>query len=148
MNISNGIDLKMNGQDEAKVKMQVDALNSTLNNGRKVKQSLDKNDFLKLLTTQLTHQDPMQPMQDTAFIAQMAQFSTLEQITNMAQGFSNVANLMKSSDALGLLGKTVSISADGKTVSGVVNQVSGGQFPQVLVDGNYYDYSQVVDVRK
>lgn len=44
--------------------------------------ALDKNAFLKLLTTQLQQQDPTQPMDSTAFVAQLAQFSTLEQMNN------------------------------------------------------------------
>lgn len=47
--------------------------------------SLGKDEFLKLLVTQLRHQDPMQPLQDREFIAQMAQFSALEQMMNMAE---------------------------------------------------------------
>lgn len=51
---------------------------------------LDKDAFLKLLVTQLSNQDPLNPMDDKEFIAQMAQFSTLEQVQNLN------ANLQKS----------------------------------------------------
>jgi len=148
MDVSTSIDTKMNSQDLARTKMQVDTFNQTINNGRQVKQAMDKNDFLKLLVTQLRHQDPMQPMNDREFIAQMAQFSTLEQMTNMSEGFNKVASLLKSNEAMGLLGKAVDVTAGDKTVSGVVEQVTGGDYPQVLVDGNYYDYSQVARIKK
>lgn len=46
-------------------------------------QSMGQDAFLKLLTTQLAHQDPLKPQGDTEFIAQLAQFSSLEQLTQM-----------------------------------------------------------------
>jgi flagellar basal-body rod modification protein FlgD len=52
-------------------------------------QSLGKDDFLQLLITKLEHQDPLNPMEDEDFIAQLAQFSSLEQMYNIAEGIAS-----------------------------------------------------------
>ena len=56
--------------------------------GRNVSNELGKSDFLNLLITQLQFQDPLEPMDDTDFIAQLAQFSSLEQMQNLNTSFS------------------------------------------------------------
>jgi Flagellar hook capping protein len=56
---------------------------------------LDRNAFLTLLTTQLQNQNPLDPMKNEAFVAQLAQFSQLEGITNMSTSLDEVANVMR-----------------------------------------------------
>jgi len=136
----------LSGQELARTQMQVDAFNKALNNGRVKNNELDKDDFLKILITQLSHQDPTAPMEDKEFISQMAQFSSLEQMTNMSQGFASLSAALSSGQAYSLLGRTVSILEGETMVTGMVEAVSGRDFPQVLVNGKYYDFSAVETV--
>lgn len=64
------------------------------------KTELDKNAFLNLLIAQLKNQDPLNPMKDQEFIAQLATFSSLEQVSNMNKN-------MEKSFSMGLLGATI-----------------------------------------
>ncbi len=130
----------------ARTEFEVAALNKALNEGRGQKTELDKDDFLKILVTQLQHQDPTAPMEDREFIAQMAQFSSLEQMTNMSANFSKVAALLGSSEAMGLLGKQVEVQAGDRVVSGQVTQVMRGAYPMVMVNGSFWDLEQVSTV--
>src|SRR3954452_17260966 len=85
--------------------------------------SLGKDDFLKLFVAQLQHQDPMNPMQDGEFMGQMASFSTLEQITNVAKANDTIASNLGMSQSLSLLGKTVTYVDDQEAAhSGVVQK--------------------------
>jgi len=94
------------------------------------KQELGQEQFLKLMTTQLTHQDPTKPMENGDFLAQMAQFSTVEGIGDLRTSFEDFATSMTSSQALeasGLVGRSVSYSGNegtldiGGTLTGNVN---------------------------
>lgn len=142
------IDLRMSQTDASRTKLQVDTLNKELSGGKPFKPDLDKDDFLKILITQLQNQDPTNPMQDKEFIAQMAQFSSLEQMTNMATNFSKLSSVLNSSEAQSLLGRTVEITDGDKAIYGKVSQVVRGEFPLVMVNGSFYDLEQVSKVEE
>lgn len=86
---------------------------------------LDRNAFLQLLTTQLQNQNPLDPMKNEAFVAQLAQFSQLEGITNMSSSLGDMTDVIRSDRIMtgsNLVGKSVfaqtgRISTDGKTPS-------------------------------
>ena len=130
--------------EKMQTNLEVDRFNKTLTvNGRKASQELGKDDFLKLLMAQMTHQDPTEPMDNSQFIAQMAQFSSLEQMCNVSNGFNKMAQVMRSNEAAGTLGKVVELDVEGQTVSGVVEGFTRGENPQIQVNGNFYNMDYV-----
>jgi len=90
---------------------------------RAVSKELDKEAFLKLLIAQLANQDPMNPMEDREFIAQMAQFSSLEQMANMSRTMEKMAEANKFS-AVSYVGKTVGFTKEAETEGGKPKQVA------------------------
>jgi flagellar basal-body rod modification protein FlgD len=104
---------------------------------RKTGGTLGKDDFLKLFVAQLQHQDPMNPMQDGDFMGQMASFSTLEQITNMAAANHTVASNLSASNAISLIGRTVTYTDETDQIhTGKVEKVTtAGGVPSLTVSG-------------
>jgi flagellar basal-body rod modification protein FlgD len=145
-----GGNVMLSGAELAAVNREVDTFNRALKAGKTTTPGgeMGKDEFLKILITQLSHQDPTQPMQDKEFIAQMAQFSSLEQMTNVAGEIQKVSALLTRGQAVSLLGRMVEIASGSQVVKGVVEEVSGGDFPQILVNGLFYDASQVQRVRR
>jgi flagellar basal-body rod modification protein FlgD len=91
--------------------------------------SLGKDDFLKLLVTQLQYQNPLDPMDNTAFVAQMAQFSSLEQMQNLNATMAKM-------QASNLIGSTINFSNDsGNSITGVVGGTSTASGVTSLVVG-------------
>jgi flagellar basal-body rod modification protein FlgD len=96
------------------------------------KNSLGKDDFLRILVTQLANQDPGSPLQDKDFIAQMATFSSLEQMTNLNKAFEKFAN-HQINQYSSSIGKIITWMPDGSTTP-----VSGEVIGVTVQDGNYF----------
>ena len=82
-------------------------------------------DFLKILLTQLTFQDPLKPMDNQEFMAQMAQFTSLEQTQQLNEKMSTLIANQAALQSVGLIGRTVDITADaGFSITGTVTALS------------------------
>ena len=134
---------RLNAEEQNRLNEFVHEFNHRLNPGRQPQQELGKDDFLKLLITQLSYQDPTAPMDDKQFIAQMAQFSTLEQMTSMAADFSRLTSMISGTEAASALGRGVEIVEGEQVIQGTVTAVTRDVIPQVLVNGVYYNWEQV-----
>lgn len=109
---------------------------------------LGKSDFLKLLVAQLRNQDPLKPMEDREFIAQMAQLNTVEQIHAMNASLTEFLNLETMAQASALIGKRVEAYwPGGDVISGVVQEVILEQgTPVLIVDGHEVLMSEIYRV--
>jgi len=141
------INNQMSAAESAKLRSFVETYNKSLSEGKAAQNALDKDDFLKILITQLQNQDPTAPMEDKEFIAQMAQFSSLEQMTNMSENFSRMASMISGGEALASLGMAVDVQTQAGVESGIVEEVLRGETPQVRMNGKLYDYDDVLAVR-
>ena len=115
---------------------------------------LGKDQFLQLLITQLRYQDPISPVDDKEFIAQMAQFGSLEQMQNLNTNMSEMMLAQQKLTSLGqatqMIGKSVELfTHEGESIFG---EVSGVQFkngwPEIIVDGKLYDFGEIVAIRE
>ena len=106
----------------------------------------DKDSFMQILVAQMKYQDPLEPTSNTEYIAQYAQFTQVEQLSNMA-------NAMALSRASEMVGKTVLVQSTnpdtGKTVevTGVVDYVTySGNKAYLSINGTNYDIESVAQV--
>jgi flagellar basal-body rod modification protein FlgD len=87
---------------------------------------LGKDTFLKLLAAQLQNQNPLNPTDDQQFLAQMAQMSEVEQVTNLAQSQQQATSSQQMTEAVSLIGRTVTWLDASGTQSAVVESVQAG----------------------
>lgn len=114
------------------------------------KDTLGKDAFLQLLVTQMRYQDPLDPMDNGEYLSQLAQFSALEQMTNVAEGLSNIMDVVNNIDTSLLVGQLTSMigqgvqweTEDGKDMEGSIKAVSiADGIPSIVAeaaDGKQY----------
>ncbi|WP_322401998.1 flagellar hook capping FlgD N-terminal domain-containing protein [Massilia luteola] len=111
-------------------------------------------DFLKILSAQLNNQDPLKPVDNTEFVAQIAQFASLEQSRELNSKIDSLLSSQASTQSIGLLGKTIDANFGGQLLTGRVSALSmtSGQ-PTLTVttsSGAFQDgigLSQIVNIR-
>jgi flagellar basal-body rod modification protein FlgD len=129
---------------------QLAAINSA-DNAEGTSSTLSESDFLQLLTTQLQNQDPLQPMSDTDFIAQMATFSQLSAENTLNTNFSSYSSAQALDNAQNYIGDTVSVSgaAEGDAAtSGIVTGVTvSNGVPELTIGGVNYALSDITGIQ-
>lgn len=102
--------------------MAIDAVSSSTTNLQA--NSLGMEDFLKVLLTQLTYQDPLKPMDNQTFMAQIAQFTSLEQTQQLNTKIETLITNQAALSSVGLIGRMVDVSTNGTTLTGTVSALS------------------------
>jgi flagellar basal-body rod modification protein FlgD len=111
------------------------------------KKTLGQDDFFKLIAAQFAAQDPLKPMDDTSFIAQLANFSALENSTQLVTQFERFSEQQETSAAQNLLGRTVTLTDpldETRSITGQVTAVDSreeGLF--ITVNGSDYEVGTV-----
>jgi flagellar basal-body rod modification protein FlgD len=111
--------------------------------------TLNQNDFLKLVVAQMTSQDPLNPQKDSDFVAQMTQFTTLEQTKTMQTDISDLRAQQQFLQADATLGRVVSLEdSKGTVTTGLVSaiQVEAGT-PKLVVNGQAHDMTELVSIQ-
>lgn len=111
----------------------------------KNKTTLGQDDFMKLLAVQFQQQDPLKPKEDTEFIAQMAQFTSLDQTKAMVAQMTQLGTAQQLTAANSYIGRQVTLDAgDDQLVTGVVSgvEVTNGT-PRLIIGDLTYDLSSV-----
>jgi len=117
--------------------MPVDAIGSTLgaqDSALMQNNSIDQEDFIRLFLAQLQFQDPLEPVDNREFLAQLAQFSALEQSRQLSQNTADMLSMNAATQAVALLNRQVDTSSLGTTKSGTVIAVQfGSEGPELSI---------------
>lgn len=118
-----------------KINKNVENFNQTINN-KKHDENMGKDDFLKLLTMQLSHQNPLEPMDNTQFISQMAQFTSLEQMKNIGSEIKMMREEVSQLSGVNLIGREATyVDENGEQQKGIIDKMNFRNANQFEIDG-------------
>lgn len=112
---------------------------------------VNKNEFLLLLTAQLQHQDPLSPMESTDFIAQLAQFSSLEQLTSINKTNSDMFEYQQLIGGSSMIGMTANYldPNTGEFTEGRIEGIEiGGETISVIINGEAVPMTNIVELHE
>ncbi len=111
-------------------------------------------DYMKLLVTQLQHQNPLEPLDNNEMASQLAQFSQLQQLESMNTSFSDVLSGIQRAYAASLIGKEVTFvdsseGGSGEVISGTVEQVFNNIEGKIVLvaDGRKIGLEDIISVK-
>lgn len=114
---------------------------------RTPKNQLGKNDFFQILAAQIKYQDPLSGSDQTQNIAQMAQFSSLEQMQNLNEAFSKLLFYQNAQYGSQLVGKRVTLDTAGGLQTGIVERVRIlADQVSIIVGSKAYGLDQVIEI--
>jgi flagellar basal-body rod modification protein FlgD len=134
--------------------MQVNGISSasqlSANNPAKVTSTaLDSNQFMQILMAQLTHQNPLEPMDSNEMMSQFSQLNSLQELKDIHTAMDNVSVSNQTTYLASLIGKTVKANRpDGKILEGVVDGVLADKDnPQIRIGTEVVDLNDVLEIK-
>lgn len=137
--------MQVNGISSATSAAQSSANSSTNVTGT----SLDSNQFMQILMAQLTHQNPLEPMDSNEMMSQFSQLNSLQELRDIHSAMDKVSASNQTNYLASLIGKTVKVNRpDGKFLEGVVDGVLvDGDTPQILIGSETVDLTDVLEIK-
>lgn len=120
--------------------MSVDAIGGTVGAGLADLQRsvVNQDDFLRIFLSQLSFQDPLNPVDNREFIAQLAQFASVEQTRQLNENVEGLLSVQATSQTFGLLGRQVEVASQEGRATGTVTTlqfISGAPLLSIQLDG-------------
>jgi flagellar basal-body rod modification protein FlgD len=112
---------------------------------------VNQEDLFKILLTQLNYQDPLKPLDNAEFIAQLAQFTSLEQSRQTNESLQSLLQMQSTNQSVGLLTRTVEVTTASSQITGTVTTITFEDgSPQLTVktsDGRFFDHIALSQVQ-